>query len=54
MDAVHGDVVRGEALAAEGTTLGRLLDLYFRQYTVDEVRHLESCWLVMPRFAVSA
>ena len=30
VDAVHGDVVRGEALAAEGTSLGRLHDLHFR------------------------
>ena len=40
VDAVHGDVVRGEALAAEGTSLGRLHDLHFRQDTVDEVRRL--------------
>ena len=40
MDAVHGHVVRGEALAAEGTSLGRLHDLHYRQDTVDEVRRL--------------
>ena len=40
VDAVHGDVVRGEALAVEGTSLGRLHDLHFRQDTVDEVRRL--------------
>ena len=40
VDAVHGDVVRGEALATEGTELERLHDLHFRQDTVDEVRRL--------------
>ena len=40
VDVIHRDVVRGEALAAEGTSLGRLHDLHFRQDTVDEVRRL--------------